>query len=102
LQPAAEDEQSPLLVSTAAQLMAALQPANAGRRIELAAGEYAVDRPLLVPDGATLVSLGPSGLIVEVDTTGQIRWLYDMTADTGIDRGWIAGISVLANGQRIR
>lgn len=56
--PALHDAQAPLLVSDAAQLIAALQPANAGRRIELAAGEYAVDRPLLVPDGATLVGAG--------------------------------------------
>jgi outer membrane protein assembly factor BamB len=54
--------------------------------------------PIRLPDGATLVSLGPSGLIVEVDAAGQTTWQYDMTADTGLECGWIAGISVLANG----
>lgn len=48
----------PLRVHDTAELIAALQPANAGRRIELAAGEYRVDRPLVVPDGATLAGAG--------------------------------------------
>ena len=78
MQPAAQDEQSPLLVSNAAQLIAALQPANAGRRIELAAGEYAVDRPLLVPDGATLVGSGR----MQVDATGLPSGFEDGTATT--------------------
>ena len=54
--------------------------------------------PIRLPDGATLVSLGASGLIVELDAAGKIAWQYDMAADTGLERGWIAGISVLANG----
>jgi hypothetical protein len=57
----------PLLVSSFPQLVEALQPANAGRHIRLLRGEYAVDRPLVVPDGATLegegvMVIGPDGL----------------------------------------
>jgi hypothetical protein len=78
VQPAAQDEQSPLLVSNAAQLVAALQPANAGRRIELAAGEYAIDRPLLVPDGATLVGSGR----MRLDDSGLPAGFEDGTATT--------------------
>jgi len=57
-QSATGDATAPLRVHDTAQLIAALQPANAWRRIELAAGEYRVDRPLVVPDGATLVGAG--------------------------------------------
>jgi len=48
----------PLRVTSASELLAALQPANDGRLIEIAAGEYEIDRPLSVPDGATLVGAG--------------------------------------------
>lgn len=47
-----------IAVSDAAGLMAALSPANAGRRILLQAGTYAVSAPLTVPDGATLEGEG--------------------------------------------
>ncbi len=45
--------------------MDALQPASSGRRIELAAGEFLVDRPLIVPDGATLAGAGVMGFDAE-------------------------------------
>lgn len=58
---------APLLVRTSGQLFEALTPGNAGRRILLARGEYRIDRPLQVPDGATLegegvMSFGADGL----------------------------------------
>jgi hypothetical protein len=57
----------PLVVQTPQQLVEALQPRNAGRRIRILRGDYDVDRPLLVPDGATLegegvMVTGPDGL----------------------------------------
>jgi hypothetical protein len=57
----------PLQVSSSAQLVAALHPGSAGRRIRILRGEYDVDRPLVVPDGATLegegvMVVGPDGL----------------------------------------
>jgi hypothetical protein len=54
--------------------------------------------PIQLPGGNILVSLGPSGLIVEVNRAGQIVWQYDMTADNQLPRGWIAGMSVLPDG----
>jgi hypothetical protein len=56
-----------LVVQSAPQLVAALQPGNAGRRIRILRGDYDVDRPLVVPDGATLegegvMVIGPDGL----------------------------------------
>jgi len=46
-------------VRTTPELLAALAPADvAVREIHLAAGRYALDRPLVVPDGTTLVGAG--------------------------------------------
>lgn len=45
-------------VRTEAELAAALQPANAGRTIRIAPGEYRVARPLAVPDGVRLMGAG--------------------------------------------
>ena len=47
-----------IVVSTTAELEAALTPANAGRRILVRAGEYEIDQALTVPDDATLVGEG--------------------------------------------
>ena len=56
-----------LVVQTPQQLVAALQPDNAGRRIRILRGDYDVDRPLVVPEGATLegegvIANGPDAL----------------------------------------
>jgi hypothetical protein len=45
-------------ISTSAELVAALSPANAGRRVHLRAGTYDIERPLTVPDGMTLEGEG--------------------------------------------
>jgi hypothetical protein len=45
-------------ISTSAELMAALAPANAGRRLHVRAGNYDIDRPLFIPDGMTLEGEG--------------------------------------------
>lgn len=47
-----------IVVSSSAELVAALTPENAGRRILVGAGTYAIDAPLTVPDGATLEGEG--------------------------------------------
>jgi hypothetical protein len=49
---------SPIVVRNAAELVAALSPGNSGRRILVRAGTYAVNAPLTVPEGATLVGEG--------------------------------------------
>jgi len=48
------DHDASILVRTSAELLAALNDRNAGRRIHLLRGTYRIDRPILVPDGATL------------------------------------------------
>ena len=50
-----------IIVTTAAELEAALSPANAGARILVRAGEYDVSHALTVPDGATLAGEGVMG-----------------------------------------
>lgn len=47
-----------ITVSSSAELVAALVPGNAGKRIRVTAGTYAVTQPLTVPDGATLEGEG--------------------------------------------
>ena len=59
--------EQPVVVRSFPQLVEALQPGNAGRHIRILRGDYAVDRPLVVPDGATLegegvMVIGPDGL----------------------------------------
>lgn len=54
--------------------------------------------PIRLANGNTLVSLGPTGLIVEIDPHGKTVWRYDMVRDSGLECGWIAGISLLKNG----
>ncbi len=53
-----DSAQAPIMVRTSGQLAEALQPVNVGRRILVARGAYRVDRPLQVPDGATLEGEG--------------------------------------------
>jgi hypothetical protein len=52
-----------------------------------------------LPSANTLVSLGPTGRIVEVDPQGNVTWRYDMWEDNGLERGWISGISLLGGGR---
>ena len=54
--------------------------------------------PTRLADGDTLVSLGPCGKIVRVSASGEIVWDYDMSRDNELPTGWIAGISILPNG----
>jgi hypothetical protein len=42
------------VISTTAELVSALAPSNAGRRIHLRSGTYEIDRPLIVPDGMSV------------------------------------------------
>ena len=53
---------------------------------------------LRLTSGHTLASLGPSGRIVEIDRAGLVVSRYDMTDDHGLDRGWIAGITLQPDG----
>jgi hypothetical protein len=53
---------------------------------------------LRLANGHTLVSLGPSGRIVEMDERGLVVTRYDQTDDHGLERGWIAGITLQPDG----
>ena len=55
----------PIVVTSSAELQAALVEANVGRRVELSPGQYAVPVPLFVPDlspSATVNSSSPASL----------------------------------------
>ena len=56
-----------IVVGSSADLAAALSPANAGARVHLLAGSYAIDRPLTVPDGSVLEGEG----VMQFDETGR-------------------------------
>ncbi|MEJ7758594.1 MAG: hypothetical protein WKF55_03255 [Gemmatimonadaceae bacterium] len=74
-----------IVVSNSAELIAALAPENAGRRIRVLAGNYSITQPLTVPDGVTLEGEGimlfddaglPTGFATGTGTT------LTMTANT--------------------
>jgi hypothetical protein len=68
--------QDPLYLSSVAELEAALVDDNAGRRLVLQSGVYAIDVPLVVPDGVSLEGEGimltdglPTGFEPGTETT---------------------------------
>ena len=75
-------------ISTSAELVAALDPANAGRRIRMRAGTYDIDHPLTVPDGMTLEGEGVMHFTPGGQPTGFAdgpRTTLRMTANIGGD-----------------
>ncbi len=56
-----------IVVRTSHELSGALITNNAGKRIHILRGEYTTDRPLTVPDGATLV--GDGVMLLDADGT---------------------------------
>jgi len=84
--PGDEAVDGPLVVRSAAQLSDALQPVNAGRRIQVMRGEILITQPLLVPDGATLEGEGvmqldaegiPGGFAPGTETTLRVAAGFD-------------------------
>jgi hypothetical protein len=57
-------------ISTSAELIAALSPANAGRRVHLRAGTYDIDRLLTIPDGMTIDGEGVMAFAPQGYATG--------------------------------
>lgn len=89
-----------IVVSDAMRLQLALTPANAGQRIHLVHGTYAVSGPLVVPDGATLEGDGvmsgrdlPDGFEAGTETT----IIPDTTAPA-----FAGDLLTLGNGSAIR
>jgi hypothetical protein len=75
-------------ISTSAELVAALAPANAGRRIRIRAGTYDIDQTLTVPDGMTLEGEGVMLFAADGHPTGfadSPRTTLRMTANIGGD-----------------
>lgn len=88
-----------IVVTTAAELQAALSPANAGASILVRAGVYDVSQALTVPDGATLagegvMSFDESGLPTGFEPSG--RTLVRATAALAGD------ILTLGNGSTVK
>jgi len=93
------DATEPQRVHDTAELIAALQPSNAGRRIELAAGEYLVDRPLVVPDGTTLVGAGT----MQLDEEGLPRgFATDAVSTLQVVGGFAGSVLTLGDGSAIQ
>lgn len=99
-----------IVVSSSAELVAALSAENAGRRILVRAGTYDVDTRLTVPDGATLEGEGvmlfdadglPSGfapgtrttLNMTANTAGEMLTLGDGTTLRGLEIADLPGRS---------
>jgi hypothetical protein len=94
-----ESANGAIIVNDAAGLVAALAPANAGRRILVQAGTYAVSAPLTVPDGATLEGEGVmqfDGAGLPVGFAAGGRTTLTMTADVP------GAMLTLGNGAAIR
>ncbi|HSK20636.1 MAG TPA: serine/threonine-protein kinase, partial [Longimicrobiales bacterium] len=75
-------------IGSSAELAAALDPANAGRRIRLRPGVYDIDQPLTVPDRMTLEGAGVMRFDSEGRPTGfgdDTRTTLRMTANVGGD-----------------
>ena len=75
-------------ISTSAELVAALAPTNAGRRIRIHAGTYDIYQPLTVPDGMTLEGEGVMLFAPGGQPTGfadSPRTTLRMTANIGGD-----------------
>lgn len=66
------------VIGSSADLVAALVPVNAGRRIRLRAGTYDIDRPLSVPDGMTIEGAG----VMRFDANGLPAGFDDSTRTT--------------------
>jgi serine/threonine protein kinase len=76
------------VISTSAELLAAISPANAGKRVHLRAGTYNLDRLLTVPDGMTLEGEGEMSFAREGYATGfrdRPRTTLRMIASAGGD-----------------
>ncbi|MDQ3082342.1 MAG: serine/threonine protein kinase, partial [Gemmatimonadota bacterium] len=76
------------VISSSAEFVAALDPANAGRRIRLRAGTYDIVQPLTVPDGMTLEGEGVMQFAPNGNPTGfsnGSRTTLRMTASIGGD-----------------
>src|SRR5262245_42369186 len=88
-----------VVVTTAAELEAALVPANAGAQILVAEGEYEVSHPLTVPDDAILAGEG----VMSFDGSGLPNGIAPSGRTVLRASATLAGdILTLGNGSTIR
>ena len=87
------------VISSSAELLAALVPANSGRHIRIRSGMYEVERPLTVPDGMMLEGEGVMQFDPEGHPTGfseRRHTILRMTTNVGGD------VLTLGNGVTLR
>lgn len=65
---------------------------------DLSAGPY---EAFELENGNVLVSVGPGGQIVEISKRHGVVWIFDMFRDAGLERGWIAGLCRLPDGNLV-
>ncbi|HLF30932.1 MAG TPA: hypothetical protein VI566_07880, partial [Xanthomonadales bacterium] len=87
-----------VLVSTAAELVAALEPQSAVLHIRVRRGDYAVDRPLTVPDGAILEGEG----IMRVDNGLPVGFEPGTMTTIRVTAGFEGDLLTLGNGVVLR
>lgn len=97
-QPANHD---PLYLSSVAELEAALVNENAGRRLVLLSGSYAIEAPLVVPDGVSLEGEGimmsdglPTGFKPGTETTIVAAYPFDGDLLTLGDGAQLSGLQI--------
>jgi hypothetical protein len=95
---AAADE---LLVSTAHELRAAMDPANAGRTIRLVAGTYVVTETLVVPDGATLAGDPRTRMVTDPATGIAVGLAPEHKTVVRADESLRGDIVALGNGSAL-
>jgi hypothetical protein len=93
----------PFRVATSEALYAALEQVDPPELVELAQGEYAIDRPMTVPDGTTLVGAGvmrydaaglPAGFEPGAETTLRVTQSFPGDALALANRASIRGLVV--------
>ena len=99
IEPALAASDDTIIVSSSAELVAALTPENAGRRIVVRAGSYVIDQPLTVPDGAMLEGEG----VMLLDDGGLPAGFADGTRTTLTVTANIPGnVLTLRNGATVQ
>lgn len=81
-------------VRTVEELVAALEPRNAGRHIRLHSGEYAVDHPLTVPDGTVLEGTG----VMQVENGLPLGFEPGTATTIRVTSGFAGDVITLGNG----
>jgi len=88
------DSDNVILVSTAGELVAALQPQNTGRHVRMLPGDYPVAGPLTVPDGVILEGAG----VMQVENKLPAGFKPDTATTIRVVAGFEGDLLTLGNG----